>query len=682
MIQRIRREADRSVEGCRRRRTGCWPRPHAVAAALALAVTCSPSPAGDWTTDSYLERNDAELTRVPMPGFHALLRRIVPRRVGTLVELPSSDVRYVPRLRDDISDLVAVQRERLGPDAPPVPADPDADFIREFRLYLDGRAAHERGDRAAALCAFSEILDRPADGRQWRSTRAAYMIGRSVQNVDPALAGRWFRAVRALAAEGCADTLGLACASLGWEARSELDQGNLPRALALYLEQYAAGDPSAVPSILLACRRELGAGSDALDQLALDPIARQAITAWMLRARRGYDYQGEADIDNMMSQWCMAIEELGIAREGLPDIDVLAAFALEAGHDHLAEAWAAASPAEAVLARWVRVKMACRSGGLHEAIAAMRTLAESDASEFPASEQPVMQGGAVAHGRKDFPSTDGHGPFRSRALCELGAMLVSAGDFDQAFDAFVSGRSLEDAKYLLERVFSADRAAALVDGAFPDPASAFGPPSPASGMRRHAWEPTVAEQLRELVGARFMREGRYAEARPFLAAQERGKAELLQFLVSRAHDANLPDAARAAAFWDAARMVRHECAGISATSSSFYVGSRRESFEFGKLSMPTADEMVRWNSSAPVPDTPRFMRYRAADLAWDAALLMPDESPETAEVLCEAGRWLAPQDPKAADRFYKALVRRCGTTVLGAEADRRRWFPPRTGSAG
>ena len=54
---------------------------------------------------------------------------------------------------------------------------------------------------------------------------------------------------------------------------------------------------------------------------------------------------------------------------------------------------------------------------------------------------------------------------------------------------------------------------------------------------------------------------------------------------------------------------------------------------------------------------------------------MPDGSEDTARMLCAAGEWLRVRDPKAADRFYKALVRRCGTTPLGREADRIHWFP-------
>lgn len=69
-------------------------------------------------------------------------------------------------------------------------------------------------------------------------------------------------------------------------------------------------------------------------------------------------------------------------------------------------------------------------------------------------------------------------------------------------------------------------------------------------------------------------------------------------------------------------------------------------------------------------------RYLAANLAWEAAALMPDNNDDTARVLCEAGTWLKNRDPKSADRFYKALVKRCGTTELGKAADKKRWFPP------
>jgi hypothetical protein len=93
------------------------------------------------------------------------------------------------------------------------------------------------------------------------------------------------------------------------------------------------------------------------------------------------------------------------------------------------------------------------------------------------------------------------------------------------------------------------------------------------------------------------------------------------------------------------------------------------------LLRPTPDELRRAIAQAVEPPVRFHYRYLAADLAWEAAQLMPDNSDDTARVLCVAGSWLKNRDPKAADKFYKELVRRCRRTVLGTAADLKRWFP-------
>ena len=87
------------------------------------------------------------------------------------------------------------------------------------------------------------------------------------------------------------------------------------------------------------------------------------------------------------------------------------------------------------------------------------------------------------------------------------------------------------------------------------------------------------------------------------------------------------------------------------------------------------DERLRVVQTAVYPIRNWYYRFAAAEMAWEAACLMPDNSAETARVLWEAGTWIKYVDPKAADRFYKALVRRCPKTALGQEAGRKRWFP-------
>jgi hypothetical protein len=101
----------------------------------------------------------------------------------------------------------------------------------------------------------------------------------------------------------------------------------------------------------------------------------------------------------------------------------------------------------------------------------------------------------------------------------------------------------------------------------------------------------------------------------------------------------------------------------------------RATNDTAKVLVASEDEVSRAAQHNADPEKRFHYRYQAAALAWEAAKLMPDNSDETARVLCTAGSWLKYRDPKAADYFYKALVRRNRKTALGQEADRIRWFP-------
>ena len=90
---------------------------------------------------------------------------------------------------------------------------------------------------------------------------------------------------------------------------------------------------------------------------------------------------------------------------------------------------------------------------------------------------------------------------------------------------------------------------------------------------------------------------------------------------------------------------------------------------------PSQDELERIRSHSANPEKRFHYRYQAAELAWKAAGLMPNNNETTANVLYTAGSWLKYADPQAADLFYKALVNRCRKTPLGDLADRKRWFP-------
>ena len=224
--------------------------------------------------------------RVPATG---LLGRVVwsdglpPGPVGTLVDLPPADYRYVPLFRDDVSDvriaclLWSIIEGRFG-ELPGEELDGCGPAAAEFAIYLAGRSLAESGNLPGARAAWHTLLAMPPADRVWRSTWAAFMIGRSYQDDEPEEAIRWFRRTRELAADGFADSLGLANSSIGWEACAELDLRHHPRAIRLYLEHKAAGDPTSVESLGFASRWALREPMETLVEYARDPVMRPVIT--------------------------------------------------------------------------------------------------------------------------------------------------------------------------------------------------------------------------------------------------------------------------------------------------------------------------------------------------------------------------------------------------------------------
>ncbi len=87
------------------------------------------------------------------------------------------------------------------------------------------------------------------------------------------------------------------------------------------------------------------------------------------------------------------------------------------------------------------------------------------------------------------------------------------------------------------------------------------------------------------------------------------------------------------------------------------------------------EEENRALGALPSPNKRFHYRYKAADLMWKSAQLLPDNDELKAKALCVGGTYLKNRDPKAADKFYKALVKTCGKTELGMQADKMKWFP-------
>jgi photosystem II stability/assembly factor-like uncharacterized protein len=275
----------------------------------------------------------------------------------------------------------------------------------------------------------------------------------------------------------------------------------------------------------------------------------------------------------------------------------------------------------------------------------------------------------------------------SEVLAEVGVLRLARREYVESLDALLRSGFWMDAAYVAERVLTVDELQTYVD-------RDWQVVTPAETVKETVerpygdWQPTnIRQQIRYLLARRLARINRDDEAREYFPGDALPKFDALMTALRTARDESLPPDQRGKAFFVAGWMTRTngmELFGMEAEpdwlrSGGSYnwggvsVASRtNESF---KLLPATADELTRARMHAPDPDARFHYRYQAAELAFDAAKLMPDNSNETARVLCTAGSWIKYLDPKKADPIYKALVRRCGKTAIGRQADLMRWFP-------
>jgi tetratricopeptide (TPR) repeat protein len=558
--------------------------------------------------------------------------------------------------------------------APALPAEIPAEFADYFRgavLYYQGRTKEARDE-------WLRLLARPAHERHYRSTWAGYMIGRTLQEENPGEAAEWFTRVRQLAAEGYADSLGLAVTSLGWEAQTELARKHYQQAFELYTEQAAAGDPTAWLSLLTVAREALKTDTEMLGQLAADDAARRAITAYITSLGGPYRPVPPPAVSR---RWATVIARARVFPA--EDADRLAWAAYQAGEMDLARKWLRLAH-QTHLTRWLRAKLLVRAGQKEEAARELKALAKG----FPPRAYGLDGGWAYRRGQVGARWVLRFDLLGDGVRGDLGVLRFSQGQYASALDALLKGGFWEDAAYVADSVLTPGELKAYVDRAWP-PAKAGQAELPVSTGWAEADGPPVGASIRYLLARRLARTGQWEAARAYYPANLRACFDSFAGGVVAGRDNHRARAVRAEALWRAARLAREQGMELLGTELSpdwaVYAGeygssSRERTAKLRqagacRLAPFTPQEEQRVQRHLPHPNERFHYRYVAANLAWEAAELMPDQSDQTAQVLATAGTWLKERDPKAADRFYKALVRRCGKTALGREAARIRWFP-------
>lgn len=610
---------------------------------------------------------------------------------------------------------------------------PPEEFPSEFADYHKGALAYKTLKFDEARAAWEALLKRPAEERHYRSVWAAFMLGKLALKSDDPGAVKWFQATREFAKAGCADPLGLAADSYGWEARSERKQNHPGKAAELFLTQLAAGDEGAIVSLkalvpdrpLVDGMLNYGPASEedssqwtderqkaeeakslvALKAAAKDPLLRQLVTVHILATESDPDQMTDAQNDaqsenqkqtiSRCARWLSIITEEHI--EHLENADYLGWVAYVNGDYTGAERWLKLADPNSPVALWLNAKLLRRAGKLGEAA---KVMVQAQQGIVPMSKYTGWKG------NQEWGVGGGHWSFEESASGDLGALQLEQAQFIPALEAFLSSNGKDttlrgdrvqlwcDAAFVAERVLGTDELKSFVDR------------QPVPQVKPGEGEDPPIVSLRYLLGRRLVREDRYAEAAQYLKTPyDKILAEYVKALEAGANE-KLPKRERAQAWFKAAWLARYdgmEIMGTEGAPDGFAEGGEYEIPDVAKQQQtgfyptetpdandekpekhlivlkPSKDELQRLNKTKTSPDLRFHYRVIAGALAVRAAGLLEDNSEELADVLNNAGLWVKDRDEKIGDRYYQILKARAPKTKIGRLALTKHWFVDETG---
>jgi hypothetical protein len=537
------------------------------------------------------------------------------------------------------------------------------DVPDEFVDYLQGSMAWFNDDTNQARAGWESLLRRPAGERHYRSTWAAYMLGKSWASEDPEKAAEYFQQVRALRLAGFADRIGLAASSLGEEAQILLGQKKFEAALNLYVAQLATGDSTAPYSLGEVCREIIKTNESVdLSALAANPTTRRIMIAFIIQ---GWN-------DDFCNRWLTVMESADV--QDVESAEQFALAAYQAGKWSLAQRWIQRAP-RTPTAQWLQAKLLLRDGKTSQAALILQRIARDFPAQAFGTNKPGGLEDALYMPGKTY--TAAAVSIRDQIQAETGVLHLARRDYAESLDALLRAGFWIDAAYVAERVLTAAELKGYVDQNWPAEKATTETNGNAFNVR---------ENIRGLLGRRLARAGEFDEAHPYYPSGLLASYDAMVSSLDAANNRGLPEGPRAVAFTAAAWIFRTngmELLGTEVTpdwhvqdgiyTEIFDPTSERQATN-SAVATASDDELARGREG--VDPALRFhYRYQAAGLAWEAAQLMVDNTVEKARILCTAGSWIKDRDPDAADHFYKALVRHCRKTAIGALADRMRWFP-------
>ncbi|EJM83925.1 hypothetical protein PMI32_01921 [Pseudomonas sp. GM60] len=516
----------------------------------------------------------------------------------------------------------------------------------EHRLYLAGAVAFNGGDHGLAADYFQKVLALPADQRALRSTWAAYSLGRALfamsgeADAAPDLltqSRKAFEQARQLSIDGFSDPLELGVASLGEEARVARTAGDWDSAIGLYATQNLHGSAVGYTSLKLLMADLAAMPDEQLAALLKGKPVQQLVTASLI-SRLGWSFGDQPPNEQKLIKLLQ-----NSTRGSLDNADRLAAVNYQQGDYASAKAFLEHA-GDGGLAWWLRAKLAMREGDKTAAAAAYAKAAQA----FPQSE---------SWGERRTPDWDFETlQPKCRVEGESAILALQRGDYLQAFDQLYRSNDIYwfDAATVAERVLTVDELKHYVDTQVP------APPALTQQDRDNYVPLPVAAKLRNLLGRRLLREGRYDEAPAYFDSET--LHHRAKWYGELRHDAESKwwPSKRAFAYYNAATLARFngmELLGyeMSPDYATFGGNYSLESNELKVGPLVAEEEVRRQQASAAQPDQRFHYRYVANALASRAADYLPHTSQAFAAVLCAAAGWNTGQEEKSA--FYQRYVK-------------------------
>jgi tetratricopeptide (TPR) repeat protein len=582
----------------------------------------------------------------------------------------------------------------------------------EFAEYFRGTIAWHEQRIVDARTAWTRLLQANPVERQYKSAWAAYMLGKSWEDENRQKAIEYFRQVRAFANDGFIDSLGLAAASLGLEARLHWRDRRYAEAIDLYLEQAVAGDPTAVNSLRFAASQALEQGESTLRKLAKHSRAQRVVTAYVISG--GYR-KGPIDIDGPVKEplltlaskssylaprvaawhtmkqpvqlWLKAVEAAKV--RDVESAEQLALAAYQAGEMETAQRWIKLGKVDSITAQWIQARLLLRDGNVDAAATILASITRRLPISLSDPSHVRPQGlhsslGIYEEYYYREPSTG----VAQQILAELGVLRVTRREFVQSLDTLLHAHFGIDADYVAECLLTLDELKNYVDRCWGASVNTEAIVNAQEAARLGA----IRDHIREVLARRLTRANRLDEARSYYPSESLASFDQFRDALRNGYDSTRAPSQRAQSLWQAAQLLNKDGRILYARGTGpdghfdWSIRHCGNPFDYGacvtnRLSvtnlalMPSLEEQERFLEHVPQPDLELEFRRVALSLAWAAAELMPDNSDELAFVLFSAGTWMKNRDAKIADRFYKALVRRCRRTATGSEADHKRWFP-------